>query len=84
MNEKKRFKLNQEILKHWSSEAFCAPGPASLSLRKRSPEKMLSFGQLVQLFYDVEIQDLKESLGLNIAKGTTDPRVEFSVPKSLV
>ena len=55
----------------------CAPGPALLSLRKRSPEKMLSFGQHVQLFYDFEIQDLKESLGLNIAKGTTDPRVEF-------
>ena len=32
-------------------------------------------------FSDVEIQDLKDSLGLNIAKGTTDPRVEFWLPK---
>ena len=32
-------------------------------------------------FSEVKIQDLKVSLELNIAKGTTDPRVEFCLPK---
>ena len=31
-----------------------------------TPPSSLQFGQLVQLFFDVEIQDLKVSLGLKI------------------
>ena len=35
-------------------------------LSKLLPPPSLQFGQLVQLFFDVEIQDLKVSLGLKI------------------
>ena len=43
MSEEKRFQLNQEILKHWSSEALCT-WTCIAFIKERSPEKMLSFG----------------------------------------